>query len=183
MISRTMLAAAAMLASVTLGTAQAESPADLNDLEIAHVAYTADSIDIRYAHLALAISENPTVRAFAQTMIRDHSIVNERALALLNKLNASAQDNFLSRQLNAQSDQLVEEMSHLHGKAFDRRYAANELGYHQAVNGLVEGTFIPNLQNPEVKALFEEALAIFKAHEKHAENMVASLKEVASLQE
>ena len=160
MIPRTILAAAAMLASVALGTAQAESPADLNDLEIAHVAYTADSIDIRYAHLALAISENPDVRAFAQTMIRDHSAVNERALALLNKLNASAQDNFLSRQLNAQADELVKEISHIHGKAFDRRYAANELGYHQAVNGLVEGTFIPNLQNPEVKALFEEALVI-----------------------
>ena len=73
-------------------------------------------------------------------------------------------------------------MSHIHGKAFDRRYAANELGYHQAVNGLVEGTFIPNLRNPEVKALFEEALVIFRAHEMQAEEMVASLKEVASLE-
>jgi putative membrane protein len=33
----------------------AESPAGLNDLQIGHVAYTADNIDIRYAHLALAI--------------------------------------------------------------------------------------------------------------------------------
>ncbi|NIQ15535.1 MAG: DUF4142 domain-containing protein, partial [Candidatus Dadabacteria bacterium] len=68
------------------------------------------------------------------------------------------------------------EMSALNGKDFDKRYAENELGYHQAVNGLVEGTFIPNLQNPEVKALFEKALVIFKTHEKHAEKMVASLK-------
>src|SRR5919109_1009441 len=42
----------------------ARSPADLNDLEIAYVAYTADTIDIRHAHLALAISDNPQVRAF-----------------------------------------------------------------------------------------------------------------------
>ena len=56
----------------------AQSPADLNDLEIAHVAYTADNIDIRYAHLALAISSNPKVRAFAETMIRDHTAVNKR---------------------------------------------------------------------------------------------------------
>ena len=66
-------------------------------------------------------------------------------------------------------------MSQLTGAAFDRRYAENELAYHQAVNGLVAGTFIPNIENPEVKALFEKALAIFKAHEKHAEMMVASL--------
>ncbi len=175
MISRTLFAGATMLVAATLGTAQAQSPGDLNDLEIAHVAYTADLIDIRYAHLALAISENPAVREFAQTMIRDHSAVNDKALALLTKLNASAQDNFLSRQLNAQADPLVDEMSHLHGAEFDRRYADNELGYHQAVNDLVEGNFIPNIQNPEVKALFEDALVIFKAHEKHAEKMVASL--------
>lgn len=182
MISRTLLAAAAILIGATFGAVQAQTPGDLNDLEIAHVAYTADSIDIRYAHLALAISGNPTVRAFAETMIRDHTIVNERALALLAKLNVSAQDNFLSQQLNAQADQLVDEMSQLRGEEFDRRYSANELDYHQAVNGLVAGTFIPNIQNPEVKALFEEALLIFKAHEMHAENMVVTLT-TASLQE
>ena len=183
MFSRTLFSAAAILVTAALGTAQAESPGDLNDLEIAHVAYTADLIDIRYAHLALAISENPAVREFAQTMIRDHSAVNDKALALLTKLNASAQDNFLSQNLNAQADTLVDEMSHMHGKAFDRRYAANELAYHKAVNGLVEDAFIPNIQNPEVKALFEEAIVIFKAHQKHAERMVVSLEEVASLEQ
>lgn len=155
--------------------AQSRSPADLDDLEIAHVAYTADLIDIRYAHLALAISEDPRVHEFARTMIRDHSAVNERALVLLDELGASAQDNFLSRQLNAQADQLVDEMRRLSARAFDRRYALNELEYHRAVNSLVANTFIPNLKNPEVKALFEEALTIFKAHEQHAEKMVAAI--------
>ena len=155
--------------------AHAESPAELNDLEIAHVAYTADSIDISYAHLALAISKNPAIHEFARTMIRDHTAVNDRALALLTKLNAAPQDNFLSQQLNSQADRLIKEMSQLSGDAFDRRYAQNELRYHQAVNGLVADAFIPNIENPEVKALFKEALVFFKAHEKHAEMMVASL--------
>ncbi len=155
---------------------EAPSPADLNDLEIAHVAYTADVIDIRYAHLALAKSKNPIVHEFAKTMIRDHEAVNTQALALLEKLGAQAQDNFLSKQLNTQADQLVEEMSGLSGKEFDKRYAENELAYHQAVNDLVGGSFIPNIENPEVKALFQQALKIFKVHEKHAEKMVASLK-------
>jgi len=168
------------LVSIVSVNAQAESPADLNDLEIAHVAYTADSIDIRYAHLALAISKNPAVREFAQTMIRDHSAVNDQAIALVTKLNVAPQDNFLSQQLNGQADQLVREMSQLTGAEFDRRYAENELGYHRAVNGLVAGTFIPNIQNAEVKALFEEAIVIFKAHETHAEKMVASLQKQGS---
>ncbi|MCZ6468678.1 MAG: DUF4142 domain-containing protein, partial [Candidatus Dadabacteria bacterium] len=45
---------------------------------------------------------------FAETMVRDHTGVNEQALALLKKLNAQPQDNFLSKQLNEQADQLVE---------------------------------------------------------------------------
>jgi putative membrane protein len=179
MLKKLIIASLALLTSYSV-SAHAESPADLNDLEIAHVAYTANTIDIRYAHLALAISKNPDIHEFAQTMIRDHGAVNDRALALLLKLDASPQDNFLSRQLSGQADQLVDEMRQLRGTAFDRRYAENELGYHQAVNGLVEGSFIPNIQNPEVKALFEEALIVFKAHEKHAEKMVKTLESQGS---
>jgi len=174
MLKKFLVAPLALLAIMTV-TADAKSPAELNDLEIAHVAYTADLIDIRYAYLALAKSKNPAIHKFARTMIRDHGAVNDRALALLKKLKASAQDNFLSQQLNAGSDKRIEELSQLSGAAFDRRYAENEFAYHKSVNGLVAGTFIPNIENPEVKALFEEALIIFTAHEKHAGKMVSAL--------
>ena len=168
---------AAALATVALASfnAQAESPADLNDLEIAHVAYTANLVDIRYAHLALAKSKSPEIHRFAKTMIRDHSLVNDLALALVKKLDVAPKDNFLSRQMNVQADQLIKKMSALSGTAFDRFYANNEHRYHVAVNTLVGKTFIPNIENAEVKALFEQALAIFTAHEKHAEMMVTAL--------
>ncbi len=173
---KNLLTAAAVAATLSITPAVADDPAKLNDLEIAHVAYTADNIDIRYAHLALGLSTNPEVHKFARTMIRDHSKVNELALALLKKLNVSPKDNFLSRSLVTGSVKLVDEMAQLRGAAFDRRYAENELAYHQAVNKLVEHTFIPNIENPEVKALFKQGLQIFKAHEKHAEMMVKALQ-------
>ena len=173
---KTLMAAAALVISASAFSAKAQSPADLNDLQIAHVAYTADNIDIRYAHLALALSQNPDVRAFAKTMIRDHEAVNEQALALLKKLKANPQDNFLSKVLLKRSDKLVDEMSKLRGKAFDKRYAENELAYHKEVNELVAKTFIPNIDNAEVKTLFKAGLKIFQAHELHAEKMVAKLK-------
>lgn len=167
----------ALVAVLTLPSSSwAGSPAELNDLEIAHVAYTADLIDIRYAHLALAISKNPQVRAFAETMIRDHSAVNDRALALLGKLDAKPQDNFLSQQLVEQSEALVAEMRRLNGREFDWRYATNELDYHRAVNDLVEKTFLRNLQHPEVKGLFKDALVIFKAHQQHAQHVVDTVE-------
>ena len=143
----------------------------LNDLEIAHIAYTAGAIDIRYAHLALALSEDPEVRNFAELMIRDHTAVNNKALALVKKLQITPQDNAMSQQLNQQAQQIREELSQLRGKDLAKRYAANELGYHQTVNHVVENTFIPNAQNPELKALLTAALQTFKVHEGHAAQM------------
>ena len=142
-----------------------------NDLEIAHIAYTAGSIDIRYAHLALALSDDPEVRKFAELMIRDHSAINNKALALVKKLQITPQDNTMSQQLNKKANQIRTELSQLRGEAFAKRYATNELGYHQTVNNVVENVFIPQAQNPELKALLTAALQTFKVHEGHAETM------------
>ena len=176
-----LLAVSITLLSMTGATIAADKAEDLNDLQIAHVAYIADNIDIKYAHLALALSDNPEIHKFANTMIRDHTAVNEKALALLAKLGASPEDNFLSQSLTEQSKKIIAEMIALNGDAFafDKYYATNELKYHQAVNNLVENAFIPNIENAEVKALFEQGLAIFKLHEGHAEHMVHSLNTVS----
>lgn len=112
-LRKKMTLAALSAALFYSSTYAAQSPELLNDLEIAHVAYTADNIDIRYAHLALVLSNDPKIREFAQTMIRDHTAVNEQALALLQKLGAHAQDNYLSQSLQENADHLVDEMSRL----------------------------------------------------------------------
>lgn len=168
MTLKTLIAPAFLALALVGGQAAADDPAKLTDVEMAHAAYTADNIDIRYAHLALAISTNPAVHDFARTMIRDHQAVNEQALALLEKLGAQPKDNFLSQKLAADAEKIVDEMSRLRGAEFDAYYAANEIAYHQAVNALVEKTFLPNIDHPEVKALFETGLKIFKAHEDNA---------------
>jgi putative membrane protein len=166
-----------LVATVALmgASAQAQEVADLNDLEMAHVAYTADNIDIRYAHLALAMSNNPDIHEFANTMISDHTAVNAAALDLLDKLGATAQDNFFSQALTAGSIDIIEGFLQLRGAEFDAAYAANELAYHQTVNNLVENVMIPNIENAEVVALFKQGLEIFKVHEGHAEMMVKAL--------
>ena len=161
----------ATVPSISLG----QSPSNLNDLEIAHVAYTASNIDIRNAHLALALSDNAEVRAFAETMIRDHTAVNDLALGLLEKLGAQAQDNGLSQSLNEQSAAFLAELSGLSGGTFDKRYAENELAYHMAVNDLVANAFIPNIENDEVRDLFKQALTIFTAHQEHSQLIVDEL--------
>ena len=166
--------AAACLAAILAAPATAGDA--MNDLEIAHTAYTAGQLDIRYAHLALALSENESVRDFAATMIRDHTAVNQAAGALIEKLDVTPQDNDLSRTLVSGAAAKRDELSGLRGKAFDCAYATNELGYHQVVNQTVADAFIPNVTVPELKDLLSEALVTFKQHERHAEHMVAGLQ-------
>ena len=148
----------------------------MNDLEIAHTAYMAGGLDIRYAHLALGISENPEVRTFAQTMIRDHTAVNDAAGALIAELNVTPQDNDLSHALVDGAAVKRAELSALSGKSFDCAYAMNELGYHQVVNKTVAENFIPAVTVEPLKVLLEDALVTFRAHEAHAEHMVDGLQ-------
>jgi putative membrane protein len=154
-------------------SARADQP--MNDLEIAHTAYTAGGLDIRYAHLALAVSENDAVRKFAQTMIRDHSAVNEAAGQLNAKLNVTPQDNALSQALVEGAAAKRAELMSLSGAAFDCAYAKNELGYHQIVNQTVAESFLPAVTVEPLKALLEDALVTFRAHEAHAGRMVEGL--------
>ena len=171
-MTRRVLSALALSA---LTATSLSAQADLNDLEMAHVAVTASNIDIAYAHLALAFSENPEVRRFAETMIADHTAANEQVAALARQLGVEAQDNALSKRLLEESARLKDRLSKLRGTAFDRAYAQNELEYHRTVNGVVGDAFIPNADNAQVKRLFESALAIFRGHQKHAEMMVEQL--------
>ncbi|HPE29864.1 MAG TPA: DUF4142 domain-containing protein [Parvularculaceae bacterium] len=167
--------AALLLASANLfnPAAAEEGP---SDMQIAHIAYTAGNLDIRYAHLALAKSDNPKVREFAELMIRDHTSVNDQAVALLTKLGANPEDNPTSQQLVMNAMAKRDELAALDGAAFDRAYAENELAYHQFVNKTVETAFIPAADNKEFKSLLTSALSVFKVHENHAASMIKSLK-------
>lgn len=167
-----VLGALAAIASAQMSSNNMDGDmAPLNDAQIAHIAVTADDIDIAYAHLALAFSENPEVRQFAETMISDHTAVNAKAGALAQKLGVTPQDNEISQQLNAQAKAKMDELSRKRGPAFDRAYVANELAYHEAVNAAVRDVLIPGAKNPELKTLLQSAVPIFLAHEEHVRRL------------
>src|SRR5256885_6726444 len=73
----------ATLALTLLGAAGAlqaqTTPPDLSDPEVAHVAVTANGIDSAAAKFALTRTHNDQVKAFANTMITDHTAVDQQA--------------------------------------------------------------------------------------------------------
>jgi len=174
MLKRTFVAAVAALA--VAGLAVAQPGAKPNDAQIAHIAYTAGTIDIAAAKQALAKTKNAQVRSFAEEMVRDHTAVNDKALALVKKLGVKPEDNPTSRSLSAAAKQKHADLAKLSGKAFDVAYAQNEVAYHKTVNGALESTLIPGAQNAELKSLLQTGLKLFQEHEQHAEHLVTALK-------
>jgi len=146
-----------------------------NDAQIAHIAYTAGALDIAAGKQAIAKTSDPKVKSFAEEMVRDHQAVNDKALALVKKLNVTPADNPTSQSLTKAAEAKRAELNKLSGAQFDRAYIENEVAYHKTVNGALKDTLIPDAQNAELKALLQQGLTLFTAHQKHAEEIAQSM--------
>lgn len=166
----------AFLAVSVSSIAFASPSGSLDDAQIAHVAYTAGAIDVAAAEQALAKTTNAQVRAFAETMKRDHTAVNDQALALVKKLGVTPATNATSEAVSSQAKHEHDELAKLNGPAFDRAYIANEVAYHRTVNSALSTTLIPGASNAELKSLLQTGLALFEEHQKHAEQLAQQIK-------
>lgn len=175
-LARFACAFAALLFASSIAAAQDNK---LTDPQIAHIAYTAGQIDIQAAQQALKKSKNKDIIAFAKDMERDHKAVNDKALALVKKLNVTPQDNPTSQALVKQADAKRAELAKLNGRAFDKAYIDNEVAYHKTVDGALENTLIPGAGNQELKDLLKTGLKIFQGHLMHAEHVAAEFKQAA----
>jgi putative membrane protein len=169
-----LMAAASLLAAAIAAPVMADNGP--TDAEIAHIAYTAGALDVAAAQQALAKSKNAEVRAFAETMVRDHEAVNGKALALVKKLGVTPADNATSQAVSSQAAATLANLAKLRGTAFDRAYVENEAAFHRTVNGALRDTLIPSADNGELKSLLETGLALFGEHQAHAEQLAARLK-------
>jgi len=154
----------------------AQAADKLTDAQIAHIAYTAGVLDIKAAELARSKTNDEHVRTFADSMVGDHTAVNDKALALVKKLNVTPEDNETSKGLTKQSADKLAELEKLSGDAFDKAYVNNEVAFHKTVNGALKDTLIPSTSNAELKSLLQTGLKIFQGHEQHAEHLARELQ-------
>jgi putative membrane protein len=147
----------------------------INDAQIASIVVTANQVDIDAGQLATATSKNAEVKAFAETMVRDHTGVNKSATELVTKLKVTPEDNDTSRSLKAGGEKNVAALKALKGAAFDKAYIDHEVAYHQQVLDAVDKTLIPSAKNEELKQLLVKVRPAFVAHLGHARSLQTSL--------
>lgn len=161
-ISVALLFAAATISIPAM--AQNESIPQLTDSEIASVAVTANQIDVDYGKIALKKSKNAEIRKFAQTMIDDHTSIIDQAVALAKKLGVTPKDNAVTQSLLDGAKKMKNTLNSKNGKAFEKAYIDNEVGYHEAVISTIKNVLIPEAQNAELKNLLQSAMPLLKHH-------------------
>ena len=151
-----------------------ETPAPaITDANIAAIVVTANTIDIQYADLALAKSQDAEVREFATMVKRDHQSVNEAAGALVTRLGVTPVMNSVAFDLRDDAETKRLTLRDFEGAAFDSAYAANEVSYHTTVLGAIDNALIPSAQNAELKALLVAVRPAVAAHLEHARELAA----------
>jgi len=168
----------ASIAVAAVSTANAEDKASASaptDAQIAMIVVVADTVDVNYGKLAVERTRNQAVKEFAETMVRDHTAVNDKAIALAKKLGVTPGASDTSKSLESNGKKELAKLKALTGAEFDKAYVDNEVSYHEAVIGLLDKTLIPNTRNAELKSLLESGRPIFVAHLEHAKKLRASL--------
>ncbi|HEY3600542.1 MAG TPA: DUF4142 domain-containing protein [Chthoniobacterales bacterium] len=169
------ITSAALAAFTTVQAQTQPAAAPPNDAQIAQIVLTADSVDVDYGKLAVKKTKNAQVKAFAETMIRDHTSVNKQATALAKKLGMTPEASDTSKSLQSDGDKMIAKLKAMHGAAFDKAYIDNEVAYHESVIGALDKVLLPNAKNAELKNLLEAGRPIFISHLNHAKEIQASL--------
>ena len=146
-----------------------------SDAQIAMIVVVADAVDVDYGKLAVKKTSNQAVKEFAETMVRDHIAVNDKAIALAKKLGVTPEASDTSKSLKSDGKKELAKLKVLTDAGFDKAYVNNEVSYHEAVISLLDKTLIPNTKNAELKSLLESGRPIFAAHLEHAKKLQASL--------
>jgi putative membrane protein len=169
----TSLAMAAL--STAANAADKTSTSVPTDAQIAMIVVVADTVDVDYGKLAMKKTSNQAVKEFAETMVRDHTAVNDKAVALAKRLGVTPEVSETSKSVKSNGAKELAKLKTLTGAEFDKAYVNNEVDYHEAVISLLDKTLIPNTKNAELKSLLQSGRPIFADHLEHAKTLQASL--------
>jgi putative membrane protein len=129
--------------------------------------------DAEAAQQALQKSHNPDVRAFAEDMVRDHTAVNERALALVKKLHSLRGTIRLASAAKAGRQRAPEGLP-----SCKARVSIVPSSGRSDLPPTDESSARTHLMifNPELKSLLTTGLKIFQGYEQHTDKVVVDLK-------
>jgi putative membrane protein len=128
-----------------------------------------NSFEIQAGQLAAQKAANPSVKQFAQTMVRDHT----KATSLLQQL-AAKRNITLPAGVGEQNQALLARLKQLSGAEFDRAYMTEMVNSHQKDVALMQNQ-AQNGNDQQLKSLAAEKLPALENHLKMAQDLAQRL--------
>lgn len=154
--------------------APAAASAKLDDPTIVAIFDAANTWDIETGRLAATRGTTSDVRQFGRMLMHDHTAVRQQGRDLAKKLGVHPTPP-ADPPLYKEHVAAMAKLRKLHGKAFDRAFLENEVTYHQAVIDAVTSTFLPAIQNAELKDFVTKVAPAFQAHKMRAQQMLDAM--------
>ena len=171
----TSAAAPAPSAAPSSAASSAPSSGRVSQSNVVAIVLAANNTDLSYARLVPARASSPEVKAFAQRMLTDHTLLNNRINDISTRDRITAEDNAISLDFRDHSAARRDILRELEGAKFDSTYIANEIQYHQELLDAISGVLIPSTKAGELRDFVTSLRPAVSAHLAHAEQVRATL--------
>ena len=166
--------------SATTSRASSASPSApasnrVSQSNVVAIILAANNTDLSYARLVPARASSPEVKAFAQRMLTDHTLLNNRINDISTRDGIIAEDDAISLDFRDHSAARRDILRELQGTKFDSTYIANEIQYHQELLDAISGVLIPSAKAGELRDFVTSLRPAVSAHLAHAEQIRATL--------
>jgi putative membrane protein len=152
-------ASIALVATLSAGTARAQTPIPPAAADFAMSAAQSDQYEIHAAQDAITQSQNPSVRAFAQAMIQDHT----RTSASLRQAAVSSGLTPPPPAMSSDQAAMLAALQGLRGADFDKTYARQQvLAHHQAL--AVDQSYANAGTDANLRKAAQSAVPVIRRH-------------------
>lgn len=154
--------------SKTVAKSAAKAATD-QDKQFVQQAALSSYTEITFSQLALQNASDPQVKSFAQRMIADHTMLNERMSPVAQAMGISA-----PTALDSEHQQLYDQMKGLSGAAFDKQYMSAMVTDHHKALELFKSEESTSQDKP-MKPTVKEGERVIAEHTKMADKLASKL--------
>jgi len=151
-------------AATTPAATPSESTSGWTDANVVDVITVANQGEIDYSQLGVEKATNPSVKQFAQTMVKDHGTMLDGVKSLASKLNLTPTPNDKVNDLQKENQKDISDLNgKTVGKDFDKEFMEEQVDMHQETLDLLND-LDSKTTNTDLKAAIAEAKPKVQAH-------------------
>ncbi len=155
--------------------ATAAEDATLTEGQVAFFADLANSSEVEQGKLAQSKAKAPSVKKFADMMVKHHSEAQQEQAKLFKKLNLTATDSGAASALKADGDKTLVSLKEASASDFDRTYIAAQVEVHQKVLQAIDEKLLPAARSAELEAGLRKMRTTVEAHLSQAKTLQGQL--------